>query len=63
MVNLSRHLNVKPELALQKANKKFEKRFRQVEKNVLEQGKLISQCSLSELDAEWNRVKEKPEDK
>ncbi|WP_318473151.1 nucleoside triphosphate pyrophosphohydrolase [Photobacterium leiognathi] len=63
VVNLSRHLNVKPELALQKANKKFEKRFRQVEKNVLEQGKLISQCSLSELDAEWNRVKEKQEDK
>ncbi|KPA53746.1 nucleoside triphosphate hydrolase [Photobacterium leiognathi subsp. mandapamensis] len=61
VVNLSRHLNVKPELALQKANKKFEKRFRQVEKNVLEQGKLISQCSLSELDAEWNRVKEKQE--
>ncbi|WP_305420820.1 nucleoside triphosphate pyrophosphohydrolase [Photobacterium leiognathi] len=63
VVNLSRHLNVKPELALQKANRKFEKRFRQVEKNVLEQGKRISQCSLSELDAEWNRVKEKPEDK
>ena len=59
MVNLSRHLKVKPELALQKANKKFEKRFRQVEENVLEQGKIISQCSLTELDKAWNSVKEK----
>ncbi|KJF80483.1 nucleoside triphosphate pyrophosphohydrolase [Photobacterium angustum] len=59
VVNLSRHLKVKPELALQKANKKFEKRFRQVEENVLEQGKIISQCSLTELDEAWNSVKEK----
>ncbi|PSV57764.1 nucleoside triphosphate pyrophosphohydrolase [Photobacterium sp. GB-3] len=59
VVNLSRHLKVKPEMALQKANKKFEKRFRQVEESVLEQGKIISQCSLTELDEAWNRVKEK----
>lgn len=59
VVNLSRHLKVKPEMALQKANKKFEKRFRQVEENVLEQGKIISQCSLTELDEAWNSVKAK----
>ncbi|PSV22937.1 nucleoside triphosphate pyrophosphohydrolase [Photobacterium kishitanii] len=58
VVNLSRHLNVKPEHALQQANKKFERRFRQVEKNVLEQGKSLSQCSLTELDLEWDRVKQ-----
>ncbi|OBU15906.1 nucleoside triphosphate pyrophosphohydrolase [Photobacterium aquimaris] len=58
VVNLSRHLDVKPEHALQQANKKFERRFRQVEKNVLEQGKSLDQCSLTELDLEWNRVKQ-----
>ncbi|SMY17340.1 nucleoside triphosphate pyrophosphohydrolase [Photobacterium aquimaris] len=58
VVNLSRHLDVKPEHALQQANKKFERRFRQVEKNVLEQGKSLEQCSLTELDLEWNRVKQ-----
>lgn len=58
VVNLSRHLDVKPEHALQQANKKFERRFRQVEKNVLQQGKSLDQCSLTELDLEWNRVKQ-----
>lgn len=58
VVNLSRHLQIKPEYALQQANKKFERRFRQVEINVLEQGKSLSQCSLTELDLEWDKVKQ-----
>ncbi|HIF9291131.1 TPA: nucleoside triphosphate pyrophosphohydrolase [Photobacterium damselae] len=57
VVNLSRHLNVNPERALQKANKKFERRFRKVEKNVLEKGMEISNCLLEQLDQEWNIVK------
>ncbi|HIF9414870.1 TPA: nucleoside triphosphate pyrophosphohydrolase [Photobacterium damselae] len=57
VVNLSRHLNVNPERALQKANKKFERRFRKVEKNVLDKGMEISNCSLEQLDQEWNIVK------
>lgn len=57
VVNLSRHLKVKPELALQRANKKFEKRFRQVEKSVLEKGMRLESCSLDMLDNEWDKVK------
>lgn len=57
VVNLSRHLNVKPESALQRANNKFERRFREVEKSVLEQGKRIDDCSLEMLDSEWEKVK------
>ncbi|MEL6115529.1 nucleoside triphosphate pyrophosphohydrolase [Photobacterium sp. SP02] len=59
VVNLSRHLKVKPEMALHKANRKFERRFREVERCVLEQGKQIDACSLDELDAEWENVKRK----
>ncbi|WP_299020589.1 nucleoside triphosphate pyrophosphohydrolase [uncultured Photobacterium sp.] len=56
-VNLSRHLHVKPELALQRANKKFERRFREVEKSVLEKGRCLDDCSLEMLDREWEKVK------
>lgn len=59
VVNLSRHLNVKPETALQRANKKFERRFREVEKSVLEQGKHLNDCSLDLLDSEWDKIKQR----
>lgn len=59
VVNLSRHLKVKPETALQRANQKFERRFREVEKSVLEQGRRVEDCSLEMLDQEWHRVKQR----
>jgi len=57
-VNLVRHLNANPETVLRKANKKFEKRFRLVEEAVLKQGKQMDECSLTELDAIWDEVKQ-----
>lgn len=56
-VNLVRHLKANPETVLRQANKKFEKRFRLVELQVLKQGKQMSDCSLTELDSIWNEVK------
>jgi len=56
-VNLVRHLNGNPETVLRQANKKFEARFRLVEKEVIKQGKQMQDCSLSALDAIWNEVK------
>ncbi|MCQ1057512.1 nucleoside triphosphate pyrophosphohydrolase [Photobacterium sp. DNB23_23_1] len=57
VANFSRHVQVKPEVALKKANQKFERRFREVEKTVLERGKRIDDCSLEYLDAIWDEVK------
>lgn len=57
VVNLARHAKVKPEAALQKANRKFERRFRAVETAIQAKGKTLDESSLSEMDAEWDRVK------
>lgn len=56
-VNLCRHYKVDAETSLRKGNVKFEKRFRQVEKIVKQQGKSMADCSLQELDTIWNKIK------
>ncbi|AGH38555.1 nucleoside triphosphate pyrophosphohydrolase [Bibersteinia trehalosi] len=56
-VNLCRHYNIEAESALRNANLKFEKRFRLVENEVKTQGKTVQDCSLSELDAIWEKIK------
>ncbi|MEH6453952.1 MAG: nucleoside triphosphate pyrophosphohydrolase [Psychromonas sp.] len=58
-VNLVRHLQANPEQVLRQANLKFEKRFRQVEQQVINQGKQMEDCSLEELDDIWNDVKKR----
>lgn len=56
-VNLARHLKVNAEESLRQANHKFERRFRQVEQKLAEQGKSVEQSSLVEMDVLWNEVK------
>ncbi len=57
VVNFSRHLSVNPEAALSKANIKFERRFRQVEGHVRQNGSALEDCTLEELDTIWDQVK------
>ena len=57
VVNVTRHLKHDPEQALRKANEKFEKRFRQVEVLALQNGKSLSDCSVSEMEFLWQKVK------
>ena len=58
-VNLSRHLGKKAETALQKANAKFERRFRQVEQIIADQGLEMPQATLEQMEAAWQQVKAK----
>ena len=57
VVNVTRHLKQDPEQALRKANEKFEKRFRQVEVLALQNDKELSDCSVSEMEEMWQKVK------
>lgn len=56
-VNLSRHLGSKAETALQKANDKFERRFRQVESIIASQGLSMQEATLDQMEAAWQQVK------
>lgn len=57
LVNYARFLQVDAESALEKTNRKFIKRFTDMEKIAMEEGKNLGQISLEEMDAIWNRVK------
>ncbi|AMG59616.1 nucleoside triphosphate pyrophosphohydrolase [Pantoea vagans] len=57
-VNLSRHLGSKAETALQKANDKFERRFREVEAIIAAQGLSMPGATLEQMEAAWQQVKQ-----
>lgn len=57
VVNLARHLNVEPETALKKTNRKFRKRFQFIEKELKSRGKTLEETELSEMDALWDKAK------
>ena len=57
VVNLARHSSVNAETALIKANQKFEKRFRQVEQVIEQQGLNLVDASLEQMEAAWVQIK------
>lgn len=56
-VNLSRHLGHKAENALQAANRKFERRFREVEAIVKQRGLRLEDATLEQMEDAWQQVK------
>lgn len=59
LVNLARKLDVEPETALKKANRKFRKRFSYIESRLKAQNKGFEDSNLEEMDALWNEAKYK----
>ncbi|GBF21064.1 MULTISPECIES: nucleoside triphosphate pyrophosphohydrolase [Arenibacter] len=57
MVNYARFLNINPENALERTNKKFIKRFQYLENKAKEQGKALKDMTLSEMDVFWEEAK------
>ena len=58
VVNLARHLNIDAEKALTKANRKFERRFRGMEGEVIRDGKRLKDFNLATLNQLWRKTKE-----
>mgnify|MGYP000569042491 CR=1 FL=1 len=61
MINYARFLNVNPENALERTNKKFIKRFQYLEAKSKEINKSLEDMSLSEMDVFWEEAKLKQE--
>lgn len=57
VVNLARHLGVRPEEALRASNRKFVRRFQYMEKRLREQGKTLAGAPLTCLEALWDEAK------
>ena len=57
MINYARFLNIDPETALEKTNKKFKHRFELMETYANENGLDLSKMSLMEKEALWQRMK------
>ncbi|MCC5905783.1 MAG: nucleoside triphosphate pyrophosphohydrolase [Balneolaceae bacterium] len=57
LVNVGRLLNLNAEDSIRMANKKFDKRFRYIEKKLTEKGKSITESNLEEMDAFWDEAK------
>ncbi len=59
LVNVTRYLKHDPEKILRMANRKFERRFDQVETMTKQAGKTLEGSSLEQMDALWEVVKAK----
>lgn len=57
VVNLARRLDVEPETALKKTNRKFRSRFKFIETELKNAGRTIDDSTLEEMDALWDRAK------
>lgn len=57
LVNYARFINIDPEEALERTNKKFIKRFQYLETESAREGKKLGEMTLEEMDRYWNAAK------
>ena len=57
LINYARFLQVDAESALEKTNRKFIRRFTEMEQQAKAGGKQLADMSLEEMDAIWNAIK------
>jgi len=59
VASIARFLGVHPELALRKTNRKFQRRFRDMEKSARAAGRSLAGMSIEELEALWGEAKKR----
>jgi uncharacterized protein YabN with tetrapyrrole methylase and pyrophosphatase domain len=59
LVNYARFLHIDPEQALERTNKKFISRFKEMEAMALQQHRSLQNMTLAEMDELWNSIKRK----
>ncbi len=57
LINYARFIDVDPESALERTNKKFIKRFQFIEEAAKKEGKQLTDMSLAEMDVHWEKSK------
>lgn len=57
LINYARFVDINPEEALERTNKKFIKRFQYLESESKREGKKLGEMTLEEMDAYWERAK------
>lgn len=57
MINYARFVGVDPEMALERTNKKFIKRFQSMEMELKKENKSFSDMKLDEMDVYWEKAK------
>ena len=58
LTNYSRFINVNPEDALERTNKRFIKRFKIMEEIIKKDGLILSEMTLSNMDVYWEKAKQ-----
>ncbi|MBR1770168.1 MAG: nucleoside triphosphate pyrophosphohydrolase [Bacteroidales bacterium] len=59
LINYARFIDVNPDTALEKTNRKFKSRFQYIEEKSKERGKNLSDMSLDEMNSLWEEAKSK----
>lgn len=57
MINYARFLNIDPDSALERTNKKFIKRFQYLEQKARENNQSLKEMTLAEMDVFWEEAK------
>ena len=60
LINYARYHKINPELALERTNKKFIKRFKYIEESAKKEGKVINELTLDQMEVFWNKAKKIP---